>query len=247
MDRQYKAIFFDLDGTLMPMDEKEFLGRYFVLLHGFATRHGYEGKKFIESVEHGVGAMIMGPGDESNDVKFWTTFEKAYGEGVTRADVEALLDEYYSVDFGTLGDGMYVNPAAKEVIDVLAAKGYPLYLTTMPVFPKIAVDWRLKWAGIDINSFKHVTHYENSNSAKPQLRYYQANLDVAGLKGEDVLMVGNNTLEDLAIMELGADAFLVTDCLIDRAGNFDVNTVKHGTMEEFLEFAKSLPECEPCA
>ena len=56
-------------------------------------------------------------------------------------------------------------------------------------------------------------------------------------------MVGNNTKEDLACMGLGIDAFLVTDCLLDPIG-FDIQSVKHGSLQEFLAFANSLPECE---
>ena len=41
-----------------------------------------------------------------------------------------------------------------------------------------------------------------------------AALRAAELKA-DVLMVGNNTVEDLGIRSLGADAFLVTDHLLD--------------------------------
>ena len=57
-------------------------------------------------------------------------------------------------------------------------------------------------------------------------------------------MVGNNTVEDLGIQALGADAFLVTDHLLDPTdGGFDLATVKHGTMEEFAAWAEALPAC----
>ena len=50
---------------------------------------------------------------------------------------------------------------------------------------------------------------------------------------EDILMVGNNTREDLAAMKLGLDAYLVTDWLLDPDG-FDIESVKHGTMPTLL-------------
>ena len=56
-------------------------------------------------------------------------------------------------------------------------------------------------------------------------------------------MVGNNTKEDLAALDLGVDGFLVTDCLLDPIG-FDVESVKHGSLAEFLSFVENLPECE---
>ena len=50
-------------------------------------------------------------------------------------------------------------------------------------------------------------------------------------------------MEDLAIQGLGADAFLVTDHLLDPTEGFDLGSVKRGTMEEFAAWAESLPPC----
>ena len=91
--------------------------------------------------------------------------------------------------------------------------------------------------------FPRITSFENSTSVKPKLAYYAENVAACGLSGEDVLMVGNNTVEDLAIQGLGADAFLVTDHLLDPTEGFDLGSVKRGTMEEFAAWAESLPPC----
>ena len=61
-----------------------------------------------------------------------------------------------------------------------------------------------------------------------------------GLRGSDVLMVGNNTLEDLSAMELGLDAYLVTDWILNP-NDFDVETVRHGSMEDFAAWVAELP------
>ena len=105
---------------------------------------------------------------------------------------------------------MEPNPAAAAAIETLAAKGYPLLLTTMPMFPPTAVRHRLAWAGIRPEAFARLTHYENSRTVKPRPLYYAENLAAAGVDGADVLMVGNNTVEDLSFMHLGADGYLVT-------------------------------------
>lgn len=55
-------------------------------------------------------------------------------------------------------------------------------------------------------------------------------------------MVGNNTREDLACCELGADGYLVTDWLLDPI-DFDYHAMKHGSLEDLLDFVTSLPEC----
>ena len=154
------------------------------------------------------------------------------------ADWDELLAGFYERDFGAIGAGVVPNSA-----ETLAAKGYPLVLATMPMFPRRAVEWRLSWAGIDASRFGRITSFENSTSVKPKLAYYAENVAACGLAGEDVLMVGNNTVEDLAIRGLGADAFLVTDHLLDPDEGFDLASVKHGTMEEFAAWAEALPAC----
>ena len=44
--RAYRAVFFDLDGTLLPMELEEFLGAYFKALGEFVTAKGYDGTAF---------------------------------------------------------------------------------------------------------------------------------------------------------------------------------------------------------
>ena len=112
----------------------------------------------------------------------------------------------------------------------------------MPMFPRRAVEWRLRWAGIDPAVFSRITTFENSTAVKPKPDYYAENLAAAGVEGRDVLMVGNNTKEDLAACQLGCEGFLVTDFLIDPVG-FEVFSVRHGSMEKFADWVDSLPEC----
>ena len=59
-------------------------------------------------------------------------------------------------------------------------------------------------------------------------------------------MVGNNTREDLSAMQLGLDGYLVTDWLLNPDG-FDIDSVKHGSMADFLKFVEGLPKCENAA
>ena len=65
---------------------------------------------------------------------------------------------------------------------------------------------------------------------------------IGDVEGRNVLMVGNNTKEDLAACQLGCEGFLVTDFLIDPVG-FEVFSVRHGSMEKFADWVDSLPEC----
>ncbi len=239
--KRYKAICFDLDGTLLPMDIDRFLHDYYKRIGQFSAQSGLDGKHFMEALDAGINAMVANDGTETNHHVFWDAFYEAYPESKDRA--EAVATEFYETKFDEIGDDVIANPAAARAVQTLREKGYPLALTTMPMFPVRAVEKRLGWAGVDPSAFMHITSYENSSSIKPKLDYYRENLDVLGLSGEEVLMVGNNTLEDLSFCKLGADAYLVTDYLLDPI-DFDIDSVKHGSLEEFAEWVKGLPDYE---
>lgn len=241
--RSYRAICFDLDGTLLPMDLDEFMAAYFKRIAAYAAGRGLDPERFIDALKKGTHAMMRNDGSKPNKDVFWEVFYDEYGrDSLGDFDAEAMANAFYDEDFGHIGDGFEPNPDAARVIATLTAKGYPLLLTTMPLFPLRAVRHRLSWAGVDAGSFQRITHYENSKTAKPHLAYYAENLAAMGLRGEDVLMVGNNTLEDLAFMELGADAYLITDYLLDPIG-FDIESVKHGSFADFAAWVETLPDC----
>lgn len=237
---KYNAIFFDLDGTLLPMDVEVFLIRYFATLTESAMAFGYEADRFVHAVRVSIGAMAHHEPKISNADAFWRCFEKEWGQISERE--ESFFDYFYEEKFGGIGSGLGPNPVAARVINALVEKGYPLYLTTMPFFPRVAVEWRLRWAGVDPAAFDHITVYDNSTSCKPHLSYYQENIERIGIDPSTILMVGNNTEEDLAAMGLGMDVFLVTDYLINANG-FDIESVKHGSLAQFADFVDRLPAC----
>ena len=240
--RTYRAIFFDLDGTLLPMELDEFLGAYFEAIAKFVATRGLDAGSFSAGLKAGIGAMAAHDDERTNFDAFWEAFF-SYADRDAAAWNE-LLAGFYEHDFGAIGAGVVSNPAAARAIEALAAKGLPARAGHhAPCSPRRAVEWRLSWAGVDAARFARITSFENSTSVKPKLAYYAENVAACGLAGEDVLMVGNNTVEDLAIQGLGADAFLVTDHLLDPTEGFDLGSVKHGTMEEFAAWAEELPPC----
>lgn len=236
----YSAIFFDLDGTLLPMEVQDFLDRYFDVLGRAAAAHGYEPATFCRAVGVSVGSMTSHAAGMSNEDAFWDRFEREWGKAGPAE--ERFFEDFYGGAFDEVGKDVVANPAAARAVETLDAKGYPLYLTTMPMFPREAVEARLRWAGVDPAFFRIITTYDNSTACKPSLDYYRENVRRAGAAPQDILMVGNNTEEDLDAMQLGMDAFLVTDYLIDPNG-FDVETVKHGSLAQFAQFAEILPNC----
>ena len=70
------TVLFDLDGTLLPMDQDEFLKVYFGLLVQKMAPHGYEARHLINAVWTGTAAMVGNDGRRSNEEVFWECFEQ---------------------------------------------------------------------------------------------------------------------------------------------------------------------------
>ncbi len=247
--RAYRAICFDLDGTLLPMDIDAFMSAYFKRIAAFMAAQGMNAPAFMEALKAGTQEMAKHADGRTNEQAFWETFfpvyEAATGAPLTdaeRGEMRELATKFYEEDFPHIGDGFTPNPASARVVDALAEKGYPLVLATMPMFPRVAVEHRLAWAGVDPAKFACITSYENATSVKPKQTYFAEVLAAIGVPGQDVLMVGNNTMEDMAVLDLGVDGYLVTDWLLDPV-SFDLTTIKHGTMDEFVAWAEALPPC----
>lgn len=243
----YDVIFFDMDGTLLPLEVRDFLLPYYDLLEAAAKREGLDPVLLRDAVNDGIFSMYTHPETETNEAAFWRVFYNKFFKGqlptaAQQAEIVDFLDRFYQDDFQYAGKTAIPKPAASKAITTLAEKGYPLYLVTMPMFPLAAIEWRMKWAACDISLFDRVTTFDNSTAVKPNLIYYRENLELAGVPAERILMVGNNTEDDLAALQVGMDAYLITDYLINQ-NNFDIETVKHGSIDDFAQWVEGLPAC----
>ena len=62
------TVLFDLDGTLLPMDMKEFTDTYMMLLENRLRSSGYEeATEIIQAVWAGVAAMTANDGLKTNE------------------------------------------------------------------------------------------------------------------------------------------------------------------------------------
>ena len=75
-----KAIFFDLDGTLLPMDEKRFLEIYFGTMGRWMAEHKRDPEKFINGIIAGTRAVFKNDGRATNEAVFWESFESVWGK-----------------------------------------------------------------------------------------------------------------------------------------------------------------------
>ena len=212
-----RAVLFDLDGTLLPMYNDEFTRIYFGLLAKHMAPHGYEARKLVDGIWAGTAAMVKNDGRASNEQAFWQEFSRIFGEKVWQ-DIP-LFEEFYRTDFQKARAVCGFAPEAAEIVRMLKEKGITVGLATNPIFPAIATESRIRWAGLDPEDFAFYTTYENIGLCKPNPDYYREAAARAGVSPEECLMVGNDIEEDMVACEkAGMRGFLLTDCLIDRKG-----------------------------
>lgn len=120
------AVFFDLDGTLLPMDQESFLKAYMGSLAQKMQPYGYDPKALIAAIWKGTGAMVANDGKERNDEVFWKVFSAAFGRD-TRVD-EPVFEEFYREEFQNIAKVCGFDPMAAEVIQAVKASGKRLFL-----------------------------------------------------------------------------------------------------------------------
>ena len=225
-----KAVLFDLDGTLLPMDQKVFMKDYFGRLIRRLAPHGYTPEVFLAAMNAGVAAMVKNDGSRTNEEAYWDAFSAISGKEIL--DRMPVFERFYEEEFDEVAASCGCHPKAAPLVRGLRARGIRVILATNPLFPQIATQKRIRWAGLEPEDFELYTTYEDIGYCKPNPDYYREVLRRTGLEAADCLMVGNDVAEDmLAGAAVGLRGFLLTDCLINTPGA-DINDFPHGSFDE---------------
>ena len=219
------AVLFDLDGTLLPMDQDIFIKAYFGGLAANLAPLGYKPEALLEAIWGGTIAMIKNNGEKTNEEVFWDYFTGIYGEKA-RKD-EPQFESFYRTEFQKVREVCGFNPNAASIVHRLKEKGIRVILATNPIFPAIATQSRIRWAGLDPEDFELITTYENIGRSKPYPAYYEEILRRQNLRAEECLMVGNDVRDDMAAEAVGMQVFLLTDNLINKK-DVDISRYPHG-------------------
>lgn len=230
------TILFDLDGTLIPMDQEEFTNAYFRELLKVIAPLGYEKDSFITALWAGTKAMAENNGEKTNRERFWDKAAAMLGERI-RGE-EPLFDKFYAEEFNRAVSAANITDTSRELVRMLRSKGYGVILATNAIFPLVAVHSRLGWLGLEPSDFDIITSYETCRYAKPNLDYYRAILERAGKSPEQCLMVGNNVKEDMCAEQLNMPVYLVTG-YVENADGADTSRYDQGSIDEFFGLAKA--------
>lgn len=233
------TVLFDLDGTLLPMDQDVFIESYLRGLVKKLAPYGYDPETLARTIWAGTAAMVKNQGQTNNEAVFWKVFCGVFGEQALK-DLP-VFEDFYRNEFQNVAHDCGYDPRARELIRSLKAMGLRLVLATNPLFPALATHSRVRWAGLENGDFELITTYENARRCKPNPQYYLDILDQLGLTPEECLMVGNDVTEDMIAETLGLKVFLLTDNLINKQ-QLPIQHYPHGSFPELLAYIKELTQ-----
>lgn len=232
-----KVVLFDLDGTLLPMDQDTFIKAYLGGMAKKLAHHGYNPDELVKAVYTGMKAMTCNDGSCTNEEAFWQAFTGLLGEKVR--DDMPIFDDFYRNEFQEVKNICGFLPEAAQTVRKLKEMGYRVVLATTPMFPSIATESRIRWAGLEPEDFEIFTTYENYHFCKPNLNYYKELIEKLGVSAEECLMVGNDVGEDMVTEELGMKVFLMPADLINKVGK-DIHKYPQGDFEDLMKYVESI-------
>ncbi len=224
-----KTVLFDLDGTLLPMDQRAFVIAFLKTLHRELISLGIEEGLGRRCLEVALPAVLENDGRATGREVFFTALSAVLGYDAL--SLEPALCEFYKTRFSEVAATSGREPLVRRVLDLVRARGARAVLATSPIFPREGVYARIAWAGLSPEDFHLITTYENTRFCKPSLGYYQDLLATLDASPADCLMVGNDATEDMVAGELGIGTFLLTDHLINRR-EVDITRFERGGYPE---------------
>lgn len=213
MKPRIQALLFDLDGTLLSNDMTVFLPHYFRLLSA-QVEHLVRPAHFLHHLLQATEAMRANDGHATNEEVFASAFYPAVG--CPREVLEPIFLNFYANEFPKLRQYTRPRSEARSLVQFAFDSGYRLVVATNPVFPAVAVEQRLAWAGLAGMPFDLVTTYENARATKPSPLYFLQILETIGQPAQAALMIGDEDM-DMAAAHVGCRTFLIPGPLTELA------------------------------
>lgn len=231
-----KAVLFDLDGTLLPMDTEGFVKMYLKSLAPYVS-HFIQPEKLVEIIWKATDIMIANKEkDRTNEEVFIEAFVQL--SGIEKEVIWPTFDRFYEEEFPKLH--IYTNPIpelSRKVVQAAVDRGYKVAIATNPVFPGAAIRERVRWAGLADFPFEWVTVYEETHFCKPNPEYFIEITERLGVRPEECVMVGNDHQEDLVASVAGLKTYYIDQHRIDR-GQPAYTPDGEGSMQDLLRDLK---------
>ena len=195
-----KAVLLDLDDTLLHIDTDAFVRNYLDALMVFVSgRYPTLAQDTIKRAMRNAARATIA---NLEPAQFNATVMNAAVAEVTQIPVDEMnvvMAEFFATEYVSLGHTAAPIDGAAALIEQLLALGLTVVVATNPIFPKVAIEGRLAWAGLDPQTLpiSFVTTLDNMHFAKPHPHYYEEILARIGIEADDALMVGDSLENDM--------------------------------------------------
>ncbi len=202
------TLLFDIDNTLLSFDEKIFIGIYGKHIHNYFINEIPSYSEFMRIFLKSTNKMIEKEPYGKNLTKFADDFESEIS--LNRDEIITRFKQFYQNEFSKLHSIMRPVPIAKDLIK-LAEKHFTIVAATNPLFPAIANEVRLSWAGLSSKevNWAEVTSADDYHYAKPHVEYYQEILKRINKTPPECMMIGDDKINDMIAGKIGIRTYLV--------------------------------------
>jgi len=224
-----KAVLFDLDDTLLENSMDTFLPAYFEALTRYLD-HLVPPRRLINELMRATEVMNANCDEGiTNEEAFASVFYSALEPD--RSVLELAFERFYIEEFPKLRKLTRRRSEARSLVASAVDQELQVAVATNPLFPRVAVEQRLAWAGVPVDEFSYalVTTYENMHATKSSPSYYREILERLGVRSNEALMVGDSWDMDITpASSVGIHVYWVTERSDVPASSLPF--VGHGTL-----------------
>lgn len=207
-----KAVLLDLDNTLLNNPPMAFVDAYLQAL----IRHLHQAYRHItprqwhEAMQQAIHALLTNRDPATTN---WQVFVDDFitQTNLDPNDLQHQLAAFYQQRYPALQRMTSSIPAAAKLVDWLLEHQYAVAIATNPMFPKEAIEQRLRWAGLDLSRLWFVSTMENTHFTKPQPHYFEEVLTRIGFETDEALMIGDDMgLDIIPAHDAGLNTYWIT-------------------------------------
>lgn len=207
-----KALLLDLDDTLLENPMSRFLPAYLDRLGAFLADVAPR-EKVVHELMEGTTRMIA---NRDPTATLQDVFDGYFYPhlGVSASDLEEPIEQFYTQVFPELRSLTRPMPFAREIIRSALEHGLEVAIATNPLFPRLAVEERMRWAGLhpEQDGFALVSSFETFHFSKPSPAYFAELLGRLGYMPHEAAMAGDDEQLDLqSARALGMATFHVAE------------------------------------
>ena len=228
------TLLLDLDDTLLETNMDAFIPGYFKALAKALSKY-VAPDAMLPALQGGTAAMManLDPALTLREVFDAYFFPKL---GLDRPTLQAVIDNFYDEVFPGLGSLTKPIPEAVDLVDWAFAQDCRVAIATNPIFPRKAIEHRLRWAGLPPEKypFALVSSYEHFHFAKEAVAYYPEVMAQLGWPEDPIVMVGDDYAREVKpVQSAGLSIYWVRK---DGEYSADLAHVPQGTLAGFRDW-----------